>query len=95
MQCFGHQLLTGSRFAIDEYIDIRVRQPAYGSKYLLHSGRTTNHLGGHFVVAAVVSNEIFLGYGKRPACHCHYLINIKGLGQIFKSAILIRGYGVI
>ena len=86
VQCTGHQLLAGTRFASDHDGHITLRKSTNGSENILHGGCLTHHLWRRS--HEFLSHFFALTFFKRASNQLNGLGQIKRLGQIFKSAIL-------
>ena len=80
MQCMGYQLLTGSRLAINQDCDIRVRESANSAKHFLHGRRFTNNFLGRWRFTRQVLGFLFPGKSNTASGYIDKFIEIKGFG---------------
>src|SRR5690554_1770126 len=97
VQGLGYELLTGAAFAVDQYGNVGVGEPADGAKDLLH-GRCfaddfqvfLNRLDLRF------RRGLFLvAVGDGAFDQCHGFVHIKRLGQVFEGTGLIAGHRAV
>ena len=94
VQRLSNQFFTRTRLTVNQYCNIRIRQPANSTENLLHCRRFANN----FTLGRQGdSGRSFLLFSKAdtPSCHINQFFQIKGLRQVFKGATLIGCYRTI
>ena len=86
VQCARHQLFAGAGLTGDHDRDLALAEPANGTKHVLHGGRLAQHFRR---VGKPFLRDLFaLAFFDSAANQLDSLGQVKGLGQVFKSAAL-------
>ncbi|MNC44482.1 hypothetical protein D3C75_933880 [compost metagenome] len=89
VQGVGHQLFTGTGFAIDQHGDVGVAQAADGAEHLLHRRRLADDFRGAGQCRDDFQALLLLGVLVGALDQGNRFVDIERLGQVFEGAALI------
>ena len=95
MQRVGHQLLAGTRLAIDQHGDVGMAEATDGAKRLLHRRRLADDLRGVVAVSRLLLVLLFLGVLIGALDQRHGVVDVERLGQVLEGAALVGSHRAI
>ncbi|MND56661.1 hypothetical protein D3C80_477720 [compost metagenome] len=95
VQGVGHQLLAGTRFAVDQHRDVGVAEAADGAEHLLHGRRFADDLRGARLRRRRFQALLFLGVLEGALDQRHGFVDVEGLGQVLEGAALVGGHRAV
>ncbi len=95
VQRMGHQLLAGTRFAIDQHGDVGMAEAADGAEHLLHRRCLADDLRRVMTVGRLLLVLLFLGVLVGALDQRHGVVDVERLGQVFEGAALVGSHRAV